>query len=116
MAAREIPRGSRIRLGRHDGDLSAENDVTIDPEGPGPMEVSGRLVLAGTATIHGSLRCGELEAERGAVRVDGDLTVSRSVEGDRATLDVGEKLEAGEIDVDRELRVGGGISSRSVEV
>ncbi len=111
-----VPRGTRVRLGRVDGDLLAEPRVEVDGEGDAGIVVTGTADFEGDATIRSSMECGALRARDGRFRAEGALTVHGELRADDAKVEIVGPLSAGEIEVDRSLALHADATASGIHV
>src|SRR4029077_9187706 len=116
MADVSLPRGASARLGRIDGNLHAERDVTIEAEGPQGVEVSGSARFEGEARVNASLSCQELDVRKGGFVVTGALSVRGRLRGRDAEIEIHGPFSGDSVDVGRRLVFRGDAVAGEVEV
>ena len=114
MTDTHVPKGSRLRLGVVDGNLEVQGRSTIEADGS--IRVAGTAQFRGDVDVVGSLECREFRSEDGHVHLSGDLTVADSLTTDEGELEIGGKLSARDVDVDRRLTLNGPATVESIEV
>src|SRR6266849_1260640 len=102
-----VPRESTLKLSRVEGNLRVGDRGRVEQEGPDPINVSVEVMCQGDADFQGSLHCGRFNGENGRIQVSGDLTCETEVEVKRSSeLRIGGTLEARSVEVDSRLSVG----------
>src|SRR5580693_3453157 len=98
MPDQRVEKGSTTQLEDVDGELTVGRGARITPAKGRLVTVSGAVYFEGDAEVDCDLSCDSLDVERGQLRVDGDLTVAKSMDVAH-TLKVSDTIRAGEIEV-----------------
>jgi cytoskeletal protein CcmA (bactofilin family) len=108
MADYVVDRGTTANLGRIEGNLKVGHGAKIKASDGNLVYVTGVALFEGSAEIRCDFECDSLVGEhRGALKVDGDLTV-------RKGLDVAHSVECTGTIRAAEIDVGGKVRARSI--
>lgn len=113
----KISRGSSVDLSIVNEDLEIEDEARIRCTGEGAsLIVNGDITCVGRVDFTGNVQCNDFEGKDDSISIDGslrcrDLRIERN-----ADLFVTKDVLAFDVEVDKELRVGGKIEARDIEV
>jgi predicted acyltransferase (DUF342 family) len=117
MSELRVERGSTARLEHVEGDLRVSSNARITAGKGNLVTVSGSAYFESNAELDCDFHCDSLTVERGTLRANGDLVVSKDadvahtlrVEGKigAQSIEVGGKMYAGSVSCGGAVRVGG---------
>jgi cytoskeletal protein CcmA (bactofilin family) len=108
MQGVRVDRGGSARLGTVRGDLEAERNAGIEAQDGLQVTVEGRARFKGDATVGCDFECGSLKAEKGTLRIAGNLVVHGDVNVENALI-VDGSVTAGTIGA------GGKVKAKSIK-
>ncbi len=108
-----VPRDTRIKLARLDGDLQMEPGGIVEGE---RIAITGKVVCLGDGLFRGSLSANRLEAKQGKTTVEGSLNIADGLVIEEGSLEVSENLDARTVSADQNLLVGKDFHGETVDV
>lgn len=112
----KIERGTIAEIDVVEGNLLVGEGATLKAKSGNKIFVNGRVDFEGDADILSSLEAKELWGEDCRIKISGDLTVTESIHLEDGDLIIEGQLVAGDVDVDRRVRVKDSLKCKVLSV